>query len=66
MSHVVDGRYRLEYPIGRILHQAEGWISQVRVSPDGSRVAFIDHPVLGDDRGSICVVDRNGNVDVLS
>ncbi len=66
VSHVVDGRYRLEYPIGRVLHRAEGWISHVRVSPDGDRVAFIDHPVLGDDRGSICVVDRNGKVDVLS
>lgn len=66
VSRVVEGRYRLEYPIEKVLHQAEGWISNVRVSPDGSRVAFIDHPIAGDDRGAICVVDRTGKVDVLS
>lgn len=66
VSRVVEGRYRLEYPIEKVLHQAEGWISNVRVSPDGSRVAFIDHPIAGDDRGAICVVDRAGKVDVLS
>lgn len=66
VSHVVDGRHRLEYPIEKVLHEAEGWISNVRVSPDGERVAFVDHPVAGDDRGSICVVDRKGAKTVLS
>ncbi|MDL1950155.1 hypothetical protein FBQ97_10125 [Acidobacteria bacterium ACD] len=66
VSRVVDGRYRLDYPIGTALHRAEGWIGNVRVSPDGERVAFVDHPILGDDRGSVCVVDRAGKVTVLS
>ena len=47
VSRAVEGRYRLEYPIEKVLHEAEGWISNVRVSPDGERVAFVDHP----DRG---------------
>jgi dipeptidyl aminopeptidase/acylaminoacyl peptidase len=54
--HVVQGRHRLEYPIGNVLHETDGWISHVRVSPDGSRVAYLDHPVLGDDRGRVGVV----------
>ncbi len=66
VSRVVEGRYRLEYPIEKVLHQAEGWISNVRVSPDGERVAFVDHPIAGDDRGSISVVDRKGKVTVLA
>ncbi|MBK8597259.1 MAG: protein kinase [Holophagales bacterium] len=66
VSRVVEGRYRLEYPIEKILRQAEGWMSNVRVSPDGERVAYIDHPIPGDDRGSICVVDRKGAATVLS
>jgi hypothetical protein len=66
VSRAVEGRYRLEYPIEKILHEAEGWISNVRVSPDGERVAFVDHPVAGDDRGAISVVDRKGTVTVLS
>ena len=66
VSRSVEGRYRLEYPIEKTLHEAEGWISNVRVSPDGERVAFVDHPVAGDDRGAICVVDRKGVTTVLA
>jgi serine/threonine protein kinase len=51
---------RLEYPVGKVLHETTGWISHPRVAPDGSRVAFLDHPSLGDDRGSVALVDRAG------
>jgi Tol biopolymer transport system component len=67
IARLVGGRYRLEYPIGRVLYEATGWISRVRISPDGARVAFADHPVYGDDRGSICVIATSGgNRQVLS
>ena len=58
--HVADGKYRLEFPIGTVLYETTGWINHLRVSPDGTRVAFIDHPAYGDDRGSICVLERTG------
>lgn len=61
-----DNKVRLEYPLGKILYQTEGWISDARVSPDGERVAFIDHPILFDSRGSVAVVDRGGNRKTLS
>jgi serine/threonine protein kinase/dipeptidyl aminopeptidase/acylaminoacyl peptidase len=51
---------RLEYPIGKVLYETEGWISNPRVSPKGDLVAFLDHPVLGDDGGAVCVIDRRG------
>ena len=51
---------RLEYPIGKVLHETAGWISHPRVSPDGSHVAFIDHPTNGDDRGTIWVAGADG------
>ncbi len=54
------GRNRLEYPIGKPLYETGGWISHPRVSPKGDMVAFIDHPVQGDDGGSLAVVDLNG------
>ncbi|HEY1435768.1 MAG TPA: serine/threonine-protein kinase, partial [Thermoanaerobaculia bacterium] len=54
----VDGRQRLEYPRGRVLYEtAAGFLSHVRVSPDGALVAFIEHPVRGDDAGLVAVVD---------
>lgn len=47
---------RLEYPIGTPLYEVPSQIHQIRVSPDGSRVAF-----QGLDQGkfSIAIVDRN-------
>lgn len=60
------GNVRLEYPLGKTLYQTAGWISDARVSPDGERVAFIDHPILFDSRGSVMVVDRAGNRKALT
>ena len=54
------GRFWLEYPAGKKLYETGGWISGVRVSRDGERVAFIDHRALGDLSGSIAIVDRAG------
>jgi len=56
VAHVVGTRYRVEYPIGTVLHETSGWISHLRVSPDGKRVAFLEHPVFPDDRGMLMVV----------
>jgi len=50
----------LEYPIGKRLYQTEGYISNPRVSPNGDQVAFLDHPLHGDSRGTVTVVDSNG------
>ncbi len=58
----IAGKNRVEYPIGTILYETAGWVSHPRVSPDGSLVAFLIHPVHGNDMGSVCVVDRSGRV----
>jgi serine/threonine protein kinase len=57
-----DARLRLEYPIGHVLHEASGWLSSPRVSPDGALVAFADHPQAHDDMGQVAVVTRGGQV----
>ena len=59
---VVDGRYRLEYPIGKVLYRGGAWLSHVRVSPDGRMVAFLDHPEVGDSLGVVKVIDTSGKV----
>jgi len=58
--HVVNGQSRIEYPIGKVLYETPGWISNMRFSPKGDRIAFIDHNLLGDDGGTVSVVDLNG------
>jgi eukaryotic-like serine/threonine-protein kinase len=60
------GSEQLEYPIGKILYRTPGWIGDPRVSPRGDRIAFLAHPVIGDDGGSVAVVDLTGKVTALS
>jgi serine/threonine protein kinase/Tol biopolymer transport system component len=60
------GRNRLEFPTGKPLYETGGWIGHPRVSPKGDQVAFIDHPVQGDDRGTVAVIDPAGHKKNLS
>jgi serine/threonine protein kinase len=56
----VGGLYRIESPIGNVLHESTDWISNVRPSPTGDRIAFLSHQLYGDDGGSVVVIDRRG------
>ena len=64
--HEVAGKTRLEFPIGKVLYETPGWVSLIRVSPKGDRIAFIDHPVRGDSVGSLAVVDLAGKKTTLA
>jgi eukaryotic-like serine/threonine-protein kinase len=56
---------KIEYPVGTMLCEAL-WPSHLRISPDGQRVAFLEHPLSGDDRGRVVVVDRQGRRQILT
>jgi eukaryotic-like serine/threonine-protein kinase len=56
----MGGKNRLEFPIGKVIHETPGWISHPRVSPDGTKVAFLEHPQVGDDSGGVHVIDLEG------
>jgi eukaryotic-like serine/threonine-protein kinase len=58
--------YRLEYPVGKVLYETSGWVSHPRFSRDGKMIAFLDHPIFGDDQGSAAVVDLQGHHKILS
>jgi eukaryotic-like serine/threonine-protein kinase len=65
--HYVDGNFRIEYPIGHVLYEpTTGWLTNVRVSPKGSWVAFAEHPTLGDSAGNVVMVDSSGRRRTLS
>ena len=63
---VKEGGDELEYPIGKKLYSSSGYISDPRVSPDGTRVAFMDHQLRWDDRGWVRIVDGSGAVTTLA
>ena len=66
LVHEVGGRARLEYPAGKVLYETGGHISYPRISPKGDRIAFFDHPLPIDDKGSVAVVDLAGRKTTLA
>jgi Tol biopolymer transport system component len=59
-------RVRLEYPLGKVVYETEGWIADPRISPDGGQVAFLDYPALGWPAGAVALVDRQGRKQTLA
>jgi serine/threonine protein kinase/Tol biopolymer transport system component len=55
-----EGMIRLEYPIGNVLYRTAGWISWLRISPNGELIAFMDHQSRNSDSGRVSLVDRRG------
>ena len=66
--HHVKGRDRIEYPIGKVVYEAgpSAGIHDMRLSPGGDRIAFVDSPLKIDDRGSVAIVDLSGRKTTLS
>ena len=62
----VAGKDRLEFPLGHVVYETYGWVSDIRISPNGREIAFLDHPNPNDDRGEVSVVDLDGRKTVLS
>src|SRR5205823_2860050 len=61
----VGGRTRIEFPIGHVLYETAGWVSQLRFSPNGDQLAFLDHPARYTKVAAVSVIDRAGKVRVL-
>ena len=57
---------QLEFPSGTVVDKTEGYFTDVRISPDGQRVAYTAHPDWGDNQGSLVVVDRSGKKTTLA
>jgi serine/threonine protein kinase/Tol biopolymer transport system component len=62
----VEGKDRLEFPIGKVLYETAGYLSDLRVSPRGDRIAFFKHPAQWNDLGSVIILDRAGKRALLS
>jgi Tol biopolymer transport system component/tRNA A-37 threonylcarbamoyl transferase component Bud32 len=64
--HHAEGRDRIEYPLGHVLYEGNGWISHLRLSPQSDKIAFINHPSMWDDRGYVFLMDLAGNAKRLT
>ena len=52
-------RAPIEWPLGTVVTEAR-WPTDLRLSPKGDRIAYLEHPSFGDDRGFVVTVDRKG------
>jgi serine/threonine protein kinase/Tol biopolymer transport system component len=64
--HLVNGRDHLEYPIGKVIYETAGWISQIHFSHQGDKLAFFEHTAEPDTRGTVAVVDLQGHKQTLT
>lgn len=55
---------RIEYPIDNVVYESGNWLNNARLSPKGDLIAFIEHPLWGDDGGFLHVVDLQGKTRV--
>jgi hypothetical protein len=55
-----DADTQLEYPRGKVLYHTAGYIGDMRVSPSGDQVAFLDHASPFDSAGDVAVIGRDG------
>jgi eukaryotic-like serine/threonine-protein kinase len=53
----VKGAVRLEFPVGKVLFESLGDIESARFSPQGDRIAFVEHPIYAHDPGRVVLVD---------
>jgi len=53
---------RLELPAGHVVYETAGWLSDLRVRPDGQAAAFVEHPLRESLGGQLVVMDRAGRV----
>lgn len=63
---MVGRECQVEFPPGKPLFRTSGYISDLRFSRDGRRLAFLHHPIDGDDRGDVVVVDLQGHATTVS
>jgi eukaryotic-like serine/threonine-protein kinase len=62
----VGGEQRMEFN-GKVLYSTPGWISNPRFSPDGAKIAFVNHQSRAGDPGRVSVISVNdGKVTDLS
>jgi hypothetical protein len=60
------GKYRVEFPLGKVLYESVGWLRSVRISPRGDAVAFLEHPDRKADIGSVVLLNVHGEREMFS
>ncbi len=61
----LQNNVRIEFPVGNVIYETNDNVTNLRVSPRGDWLAFVQHPP-SEDGGSLELVSRTGATRVLS
>jgi eukaryotic-like serine/threonine-protein kinase len=56
----VEGKFRVELPLGNVIYESSAWLDFLKISPDGKLAAFTEFKFLNGDIGQVMIVDRTG------
>jgi serine/threonine protein kinase len=56
----VGGKYRVEFPRGKVIYESYRALGYLRISPRANAVAFAEFTVFNSDGGQAVVLDRSG------
>jgi eukaryotic-like serine/threonine-protein kinase len=60
VTRQIRGGHVIEAPIGTPVFESQHWISDLRISPRGDRLAFLEHDMWGDNAGRVVILDMRG------
>jgi eukaryotic-like serine/threonine-protein kinase len=55
-----NGKFQVEFPLGKVIYESQTWLNFLRVSPRGDAVAFAQYSIDGADIGRVIILDKNG------
>ncbi|HTW60096.1 MAG TPA: protein kinase [Terriglobales bacterium] len=56
----IGGKYRVEFPLGKVLYESDRALGYLRIAPRGNAVAFAEFLAVDGDAGWAVAVDRSG------
>ncbi len=66
VARMIEGRTRVELPVGTVLHETPDRISSFRISPGGDRIAFSERPAGYGGAWEVATIGGDGGKTVLS
>ena len=66
VARMIEGRTRLESPVGKLLYETPDRIASFRISPRDGRIAFSERPSGFGGAWRIATIDKNGDKTVLA
>ena len=66
VARMVEGRTRVELPVGKVLYETPNRIASFRISPRDGRIAFSERPFGFGGAWEVATIDGNGDKTVLA